>query len=177
MRTLPKKPESLALDEIDERRVRQACARLVVWCTSPDGLHRLTIPHSGGQTAGTFCFAGAPESAVPRGAPGAGLRVFDQVEDPREKASLCIRPPDIDDCRVRQFLAKNIKDQVARILVEVIDCFVEHYPTRLVQQKPGEGELVLILGGQFPFPLRRDRGPATDGRASSAPARLCIPRS
>ncbi len=31
MRALPKKPESLALDEIDERRVRQARAGLDVW--------------------------------------------------------------------------------------------------------------------------------------------------
>ena len=74
------------------------------------------------------------------------LRVLDQVEDTREKASPRVRLTDIDDRRVREFLAKNIEDQTARILVEVIDCFVENYPARLVQQEPGEGELVLILG-------------------------------
>src|ERR1700732_3236475 len=88
--------------------------------------------------------------------PGAGRQalafgVFDQVEDPREKASLCVRPADIDDCRARQFLDKNINDQGARFLFEVIDGFVEQYPPRLMQQEAGEGELVLFLAGQYLF--------------------------
>ncbi len=111
---------------------------------------------SGGQTAGAFCFAAG---CTGTGVPGAGrqaltFRVFDQVEDTREKASQRVRLADIDDRRVRQFLAKNIKDQAARVLVEVIAGFVEHYPARLVQQEPDEGELVLVLAGQFLFPAR-----------------------
>ena len=61
-------------------------------------------------------------------------KLFDQVEDTREEAPLCVRPADIDDRCVRQFLRENIKNQGARILVEVINRFVEQYPARLVQQ-------------------------------------------
>jgi hypothetical protein len=39
-----------------------------------------------------------------------------------EKAPLGVRMADIDDRRPRQFLAKNIQDQAARIVVDVIEC-------------------------------------------------------
>src|SRR2546421_10254471 len=109
------------------------------------GWHRLGNSSFRRSNGGGLLFRGLYRTRAGRQA--LTFRVFDQVEDPREKASLCVRPADIDDCRVRQFLAKNIKDQGARILVEVIDCFAEYYPARLVQQESGEGELVLILGG------------------------------
>jgi hypothetical protein len=76
------------------------------------------LPRSDG---GSFLFCrgrGTGSQALP-------LRIFDQVQDTREKSSSCIRAADIDDRRVRQFLAKNIKDQAARVLVEVINRFIE----------------------------------------------------
>ena len=69
------------------------------------------------------------------------------MEDTRKKSASCIRLADIDDRRFRQFLAKDIKDQPTRIVVDVIDGFVEQYPARFVQQEPGEGDLVLVLAG------------------------------
>ena len=82
------------------------------------------------------------------------LPVFDEMQDAGEKAAMRIGPADINDGCIRQFLAEDIKDQAACILVEVIDRFVEHDPVRLMQQKPGEGELVLVIAGQFTFPAR-----------------------
>ncbi len=117
------------------------------------GWHGWVIPAVGRSNRGGFLFCWLYRNRGPRaGGQALTLRVLDQVEDTREKTSPCVRLTDIDDRRVREFLAKNIKDQAARILIEVIDCFVENYPVRLVQQQPGEGELVLILGGQFPLP-------------------------
>ncbi len=82
------------------------------------------------------------------------LTVFDEMQDAGEKAPMRIGPADIDDRRLRQFLAEDIEGQAARILVEMIDRFVQNDPIGLMQQEPGEGELVLVLAGQFPFPAR-----------------------
>jgi hypothetical protein len=57
MRAFPKISESLALDEIHERLVRQAGRRLLFWQMFPGGRHLRIIPVCGVHATGAFCFA------------------------------------------------------------------------------------------------------------------------
>jgi hypothetical protein len=66
-----------------------------------------------------------------------------------------IRLANAYDRRASQFLVKDVKDQAARILVQVFDRFIENDPTWLMRDKSGEGEFVLVLVAQFLFPASR----------------------
>jgi Bacterial regulatory proteins, luxR family len=54
-----------------------------------------------------------------------------------------------DDACILEFVGKQSKQAITRVVVQRVEGFINHYQTRLVQQYACEGQKLLFLIGQF----------------------------
>ena len=177
MRAVPKKAEGLPLDEIEQRLVRQAGRRLLFWQCFREARHLRIIPVCVVHATGAFCFAvGSGFEAA--GTQALSFRILIRCRTRVKNPPLVSAWPILTIAASANSWSNTSRIKPRVSLVEVIDGFVEQYPARFVQQQPGEGQLVLVLAGQLPFPargaikLRRQIA-----QVPFAPARRRIPRS
>ena len=74
------------------------------------------------------------------------------MQNARKELALSFGAPDIDDACILEFVTKEPKQAITRVVIQRVESFVNHYQTRLVQHDAREGQKLLFFIGQFLIP-------------------------
>jgi len=84
----------------------------------------------------------------------AALRILDQMQNAREEAIATLRTADVDDGGIGERVVEQRHDALVSVVIQCIQGFVDHDPTRLVERKAREHQALLLVVGQLPVPPR-----------------------